>query len=257
MIAAHGSEFKLIIFDEVHHLPAPNWGEVALMSPAPFRLGLTATYPTEEEQRGGRWQVDDLIGAIVYEQRIDDLVGARLAEYRTERIRVDLTEAERARYEADFAVYAGYFRAHELPKTHGRYWLQELMRRGAFDPDARAALLARQRLIRLLALAESKLATLEALLKEYADAQSLIFTESNEAVYLIARRHLIPALTHENSRRRAQAYSRWLSGKRLSRHCHLEGAQRRRRCTGSQSRHRPRCYVERPRIHSAIRAGAA
>ncbi len=197
LIAAHGSEFKLIIFDEVHHLPAPNWGEVALMSPAPFRLGLTATYPTEEEQRGGRWRVDDLIGAIVYEQRIDDLVGARLAEYRTERIRVDLAEAERARYDADFAVYAGYFRAHELPKTHGRYWLQELMRRGAFDPDARAALLARQRLIRLLALAENKLATLEALLKEYADAQSLIFTESNEAVYLIARRHLIPALTHE------------------------------------------------------------
>ena len=39
LIAEQGNAFKLIIFDEVHHLPAPNWGEAALMSPAPFRWG--------------------------------------------------------------------------------------------------------------------------------------------------------------------------------------------------------------------------
>ena len=33
LIAEHGNAFKLIIFDEVHHLPAPSWGETALMSP--------------------------------------------------------------------------------------------------------------------------------------------------------------------------------------------------------------------------------
>ncbi len=36
------------------------------MSPAPCRLGLTATYPEEEEQAGSRWRVDDLIRTIVY-----------------------------------------------------------------------------------------------------------------------------------------------------------------------------------------------
>ena len=199
LIAACGNQFKLIIFDEVHHLPAPSWGETALMSPSPFRLGLTATYPTPEEQAGGRWRVDELIGAIVYEQRIEDLIGEQLADYRTERIRVDLTEAERTRYEADYSIYSGYFRSHELQKSHGRYWLQEMMRRGSFDAEARAALLARLRILRLLAGAEAKFATLEALLREYSEERALIFTESNEVVYEVARRHLIPALTHETS----------------------------------------------------------
>ncbi|HKO25422.1 MAG TPA: DEAD/DEAH box helicase family protein, partial [Chloroflexota bacterium] len=45
LVAAWGNAFKLVIFDEVHHLPAPTWGETALMAPAPLRLGLTATYP--------------------------------------------------------------------------------------------------------------------------------------------------------------------------------------------------------------------
>ena len=105
LIAEHGNQFKLLIFDEVHHLPAPSWGETALMSPSPFRLGLTATYPDAEEMGNGRWQIDDLIGPIVYQKRINDLVGQRLAEYRTERVRVDLTDEERAQYEANFAIY--------------------------------------------------------------------------------------------------------------------------------------------------------
>jgi superfamily II DNA or RNA helicase len=197
LIAFYGNQFKLIIFDEAHHLPAPNWGETALMSPAPFRLGLTATYPEEHEQVGNRWRVDDLIGAIVYEKRIDDLVGERLAEYRTERIRIDLTPDERTRYDADYAIYSDYFRSHNLLKTHGAYWLQEMMRRSAFDVGARRALLARQRLHKLLAAADGKLAALDDLLREYSHEQVLVFTESNDVVYRIARQYLIPALTHE------------------------------------------------------------
>jgi len=38
-IGEWGNRFKLLIFDEVHHLPAPSWREIALMSAAPFRLG--------------------------------------------------------------------------------------------------------------------------------------------------------------------------------------------------------------------------
>lgn len=197
LIAEHGNAFKLIIFDEVHHLPAPSWGETALMSPSPFRLGLTATYPEEHEQTDGRWNLDDLIGPIVYTERIDDLVGAQLAEYRTERVRIDLTPDERARYDADFALYSGFFRARQLQRTHGAGWLMELMRLSAFDPDARRALLARQRMIDLLAGAEGKLKVLDNLLREYFHEQTLVFTETNAAAYAIARRHLIPVITHE------------------------------------------------------------
>lgn len=197
LIANQGSSFKLIIFDEVHHLPAPNWGETALMSPSPFRLGLTATYPEEHEQENGRWRVDELIGPIVYCKRIDDLAGEQLAEYRTERIRIDLTPEERAQYDADYAIYAGFFRSRNLRQTHGPNWLNELMRLSAFDPGARRALLARKRILHLLSNAEEKKRMLDHLLREYAHEQTLIFNESNAVVYDIARQHLIPALTGE------------------------------------------------------------
>ena len=197
LIADAGNQFKLIIYDEVHHLPAPSWGETALMSPAPYRMGLTATYPQAHEQENGRWRVDELIGPVIYEQRIDDLVGTRLAEYRTERLRVDLTPAERDEYDALFAVYAAYFRAHELHRKHGPNWLLELMRLSAFDVEARRAYLARLGLLRLLAGAQNKLAALDNLLREYAHEQVLIFTESNDVVYQLSARHLIPALTFE------------------------------------------------------------
>src|SRR6266849_6367986 len=150
LMAEYGNAFKLIIFDEVHHLPAPSWGEAALMAPAPFRLGLTATYPEEHEQTQGRWRVDDLIGPIVYTKRIEELVGQQLAHYRTQRLRIDLSAEEHARYDADYAIYMGFVRSRRLPQRHGPSWLLELMRLSATDPQARRALLARQRLLMLL-----------------------------------------------------------------------------------------------------------
>jgi superfamily II DNA or RNA helicase len=197
LIAEVGNLFKLIIYDEVHHLPAPSWGETALMSPALHRLGLTATYPEAHEQEQGRWRVADLIGPIVYEKQLAELVGKQLAEYRTERIRVELTEDERRQYDADYAVYAAYWKARDLPRTHGRQWYRELMRLSTFDPAARRALLARQRIQRLLAGAEEKLALLDKLLREHRQERVLIFTENNAVAYAISHRHLIPAVTHE------------------------------------------------------------
>ncbi|MBV7336482.1 DEAD/DEAH box helicase [Chloroflexi bacterium TSY] len=197
LIADVGNQFKLIIFDEVHHLPAPSWGETALMTPAPYRLGLTATYPDPHEQQDGRWRISDLIGPIVYQKPIDELVGTRLAEYRTERIYVNLTLPEQRIYDGYYGTYADFFRSRRLPQTHGPNWLLELMRLSAFDIDARQAFLARQQLQRLLAGAEEKLSTLDRLLREHHQEQILIFTDNNDVVYRISRRHLLPALTHE------------------------------------------------------------
>ena len=199
LIAEHGNTFKLIIFDEVHHLPAPGWGEAAIMAPAPLRLGLTATYPEEHEQTNGRWRVDDLIGPIVYTKRIEDLVGQQLAHYRTQRLRIDLSTEERVRYDADYAIYMGYVRERQLPRKYGPGWLMELMRLSASDSQARRALLARHRLLQLLASCEGKFTALDALLCEYATERALVFTEHNAMVYDIARRHLVPAITHETN----------------------------------------------------------
>lgn len=202
LIADYGNQFKLIVYDEVHHLPAPSWGETALMSPAPLRLGLTATYPEQNDEdnvwvNGRRWDIADLIGPIVYQERIDDLVGKQLAEYRTERIRVNLTEGEQEAYDADYAIYSHFFRSRQLHKKHGRNWLLKLMQMSAYDEEARKALLARQRLQQLLAGAEGKIKTVANLLREHKGEQALIFTENNAVVYQLSNRYLIPALTHE------------------------------------------------------------
>src|SRR6266550_8419947 len=197
LMAECGNTFKLIIFDEVHHLPAPSWGEAALMAPAPLRLGLTATYPEAHEQTQGRWKVDELVGPIVYTRRIEDLVGQQLAHYRTERLRIDLSADERAQYDADYAIYSGFVRSRQLQRSHGPGWLLELMRLSSIDAQARRAVLARQRLLQLLGRCEGKFTALEALLREYASERVLVFTEHNAVVYDIAARYLVPAITHE------------------------------------------------------------
>ena len=197
LIAEYGNSFKLLICDEVHHLPAKTWGEAALMTPAPFRLGLTATYPEEYEQVGDRWRLDELIGPIVYTQQLESLVGKQLAEYRTQRVRVDLTPQERATYETLHETYLGFVRERELQRKHGAGWLRELMRLSAIDPHARRAMLARKHLLSILESCQGKFAALEALLREHAGERILVFTESNAVAYMISHQYLVPVISHE------------------------------------------------------------
>ncbi len=197
LIAEQGNAFKLLITDEVHHLPARTWGEAALMSPAPFRLGLTATYPEDYEQTNGRWRVDQLIGPVVYSLGIEQLVGQQLAEYRTQRMRVNLTADERAVYDALYTIYSDFLRQRRLRQRFGGAWLFELMRLSAFDPEARKAFLARQALLRIVESCQEKLAALDQLLHEFAGQRILVFTESNPVAYRISCEYLVPCITHE------------------------------------------------------------
>jgi len=206
-----GDQFKLIIFDEIHHLPAPSWHEIALMCAAPYRLGLTATYPKRMKAEGGRMNpisslilqpsalLEELVGPVLYEKRIDDLAGDQLAEYRTLRIRVDLTPAERTAYDAAYAAYTGYVREARLRESHGPGWWNELTRRSAKDHKARRAKVAELKLKEIVHQAQGKLDALDQLLREHRDQQMLVFTAHNRFAYQIARRHLIPAITHQTA----------------------------------------------------------
>lgn len=210
-----GNRFKLLIFDEIHHLPAPSWHEIALMCAAPYRLGLTATYPEPLP----RWEqtpiipdtlapfalaatdpvrlLDELVGPVLYRKQIDDLTGAQLAEYRTERLRVDLTPEERTAYDAAYAAYTGYIREARLRERHGPTWWNEFTRLSAYQQRARRAKVAELKLKEIVHQARGKLAALDRLLREHRDQQMLIFTAHNRFAYEIARRHLIPAITHQ------------------------------------------------------------
>jgi superfamily II DNA or RNA helicase len=204
-IGEFGDAFKLVIFDEVHHLPAPSWQEIALMSVAPHRLGLTATYPKPVESAGPLFEslqapegrgLEDLIGPLVYAKNVDELTGNQLAEYRTIRVRVDMTSEEQAIYDAAYATYTGFVKASGLRESHGPGWWGEYTRRSAFDTEARQAKVAERRLRRLVAHAQNKLRALDDLLKEHAHERVLIFTETTDLVYTLSRRHLLPAITH-------------------------------------------------------------
>ena len=214
---ALGNQFKLLIFDEIHHLPAPSWHEIALMCAAPYRLGLTATYPDPwpawavDGATTGKSQLrpfarlpkdpvqllNDLVGPVVYRKQIDDLTGAQLAEYRTERIRVDLTETERQAYDEAYGHYTGYIRESGLRQRHGSGWWDEFTRRSAFEAAARRAKVAELKLKEIVHQAHGKLVALDYLLREHHDQYILIFTAHNHFAYTIARRHLIPVITHQ------------------------------------------------------------
>jgi superfamily II DNA or RNA helicase len=197
LMALHGNTFKLLVLDEVHHLPSPAFGEGVMMAPAPYRLGLTATYPTQAEQQQGRWNLEELIGPIVYSLSIDQLSGDRLAQYRTQRLRVNLTPAERDTYEQDVAQCMQFVNAHRLRQRFQARWLHALMRLSAQDEHARSAFLAWRRAKRLLANCEGKRAIIDTLLHQHIDIDPmLIYTESNETVYRLSRDYLIPPITH-------------------------------------------------------------
>lgn len=208
-----GNQFKLLVFDEIHHLPAPSWHEIALMCAAPYRLGLTATYPEpgpewRNEVRGGlrlssdaiqnpAALLDELVGPVVYRKRIDDLTGEQLAEYRTTRVRVDLTPEERAAYDAAYATYTGYVREARLRERYGPGWWNAFTRRSAYQAEARRAKVAELKLKQIVHEAQGKLEALDRLLREHRDQQVLIFTAHNRFAYEIGRRHLIPVITHQ------------------------------------------------------------
>jgi superfamily II DNA or RNA helicase len=67
-INEYGDQFGLLIFDEIHHLPAPTYRQIPEMSIAPYRLGLTATYERADDAHE---TLDDLIGPVVYEEAVD------------------------------------------------------------------------------------------------------------------------------------------------------------------------------------------
>ncbi len=188
-----GRRYALLVFDECHHLPGPTYANAAIGSLAPFRLGLTAT---PERSDGGEALLEGLVGPVVYRREIKELAGDYLAEYRTERLYVELSAEDEARYRAAREQYRRFVDEHGIAMGGPHGW-QRFIQETCRSKEGRAAFQAYREQRRLALAAPEKLKVLERLLDRHRRDRVLVFTHDNATVYQIARRFLVPAITHQ------------------------------------------------------------
>ncbi len=186
-----GDRFGLVIFDECHHLPSPSYALAARMCLAPFRLGLTAT----PERTDGR-ACDELVGPIVYRKDITELSGDYLAAYDTHRIEVPLSPEEREAYDEARGEYLAFLRDNGIRMSAPDGWSRFLYLSSRSE-TGRSAFLAYRRQRQLALAAPGKIAHLARLLHAHRHDRTIVFTEDNATVYLISRKFLLPAITHQ------------------------------------------------------------
>ena len=191
-----GNKFNLIVFDEIHHLPAEGYRQIAEMFTAPYRLGLTATLEREDTLHT---EIPRLVGGVVYRLRSEDLAGKYLSEYSLQRITVDLTDDEKAEYERQYKVFTDYLNSHNV-RLNSPVAFQRFIMRTARDRDARQALLARNRALNIAFNSETKIKALEEILRSNPKDRVLIFTQHNQLVYRISKRFLLPYITYTTAK---------------------------------------------------------
>jgi len=204
----YGNRFALLVFDEVHHLPSESYSHIAEMSIAPYRLGLTATFQRTDVRES---MLPALVGPVVYEKTISDFKGTVLADYEIQRLRVDLSPEERVRYEHAYHQYIGFVREKHL-SLYGSGWTR-FIKESVESKEGRQALLAKQTADKIASQASAKFETLELLLKLHANDRVLIFTRDVALTYEIARRYLMPAITHfTNTKERKDILDKFRKG---------------------------------------------
>jgi superfamily II DNA or RNA helicase len=204
-----GNRYGLAVFDECHHLPGPTYLMAAVGSIAPYRLGLTAT---PERGDGQDILLPDLIGPIVYRREIKQLAGEFLAEYQIDRRYVELSTEEQQRYDRARQVYRSFVEAQGISMGGPHGW-QRFLRETCRSKEGRTAFQAYREQKRIALAAPAKLQLLERLLEQHRGDRVLVFTYDNATVYQIARRFLVPAITHQTkTKERRQILLRFHSG---------------------------------------------
>jgi superfamily II DNA or RNA helicase len=176
---------------------------------APFRLGLTAT---PERADAGEVVLPDLIGPIVCRREIKQLTGDFLAEYRVQRIDVELDPADAECYQQARAIYRQFLEDNRISMAHPDGWRRFLILSSRL-PEGRAAFQAYREQKRLAVAAPAKIHLLGDLLHRHVGDRVIIFSYDNATAYQIARRFLVPAIMHQTkARERHQILERFHSG---------------------------------------------
>ncbi|RME27235.1 MAG: DEAD/DEAH box helicase, partial [Deltaproteobacteria bacterium] len=192
-LARYGDRFGLLVFDEVHHLPAPGYITAAQAALAPFRLGLTATL----ERADGREQaLLDVVGPVVYRREITELSGEFLADYETIRLEVHLSAEERAQYDHHRKVFRDFVNRHGI-RLGGEHGWQNFLREASRSREGRAAHQSYMTARRIAHGTERKLELLQTLLEEERGRRTIVFTQDNATAYKVSRELLLPCISHQ------------------------------------------------------------
>jgi superfamily II DNA or RNA helicase len=190
-----GNRFKMLVFDEVHHLPSPSYRQIAELSPAPYRLGLTAT---PERADGLHVDLDWLVGPVVYRISAAEIKGIWTADYDVEVIKVSLTPEEKAQYKELEKKYLTCLRSLGLRFRSPEDFKKLVMLSGR-DPRAREALEAWHGMRRLIFETKAKVEAVGEILKRHPGSKILIFTEYTSLARAVSERYLLPLVTHDIS----------------------------------------------------------
>ncbi|MCL5731191.1 MAG: DEAD/DEAH box helicase family protein [Candidatus Thermoplasmatota archaeon] len=198
-----GGRFRLMIVDEVHHLSAEKYMEIAKLYAAPFRLGLTATL---ERNDGLHEQLPQYMGGKVFELGYEELTDF-LSNYEIVRVPVSLTDSERQEYERNRNVFVNYLRRHRMA-LRGT-WDFERFILSSWNPEGREALLAWRRAREIAFSSRTKIETTRSILSRHVGEKTIIFSEDTETAYLLSRTFLIPAITYLTSPAERREYLEW------------------------------------------------
>jgi superfamily II DNA or RNA helicase len=188
-----GNRFGIVVFDECHHLPGDAYGLAAKFCLAPYRLGLSAT---PERADGRHAELDWLVGPVIYQQDIVAMTGEYLAEYDVERIRVALSPEELTEYQEARQIYRNFIKSRGIRMQSPDGWNQFVIQSSRND-EGRRAMSAYQRQRRLAFAAPSKLEYVAHLLHSHRKDKAILFTQDNATAYAIAKRFLVPVITHQ------------------------------------------------------------
>lgn len=192
-----GNKFLLIVFDEVHHLPAPSYRLIAETFVAPYRLGLTATIEREDHLEQ---DFPYLIGKSTFQITAKELAENKyLANYIIERKKTFMSSEEYLKYKESMTVYYTCLKKIGL-KMNSNNAFKRLIMMSTNNTMARRALVARNNAIDIALNSRSKINEIRKILGENKDIKTIIFTQHNKLVYEISNDFLIPFITHKSSK---------------------------------------------------------
>lgn len=190
-----GDHFDLLVVDEAHHAGASELQELALLSTARHRLGLSATFAGRG--RGERVGTE-LLGPVCFDLPLADLAGKFLADFEVEILPLPLSREERAAYDRERAAFSRHFRAY-MDRHPGAAWLDYAIE-AAGSAEGREAMRGLGRSRRVIDLCRAKLSAFEQILDLHEVERKLVFTRDARTAHEISGRFLLPAITSDIDR---------------------------------------------------------